>query len=93
MLGMARSLAIEAGPHNVTVNCIGPGWIKTASSSEGEIVAGRYTPAGRPGTPEEVGHVAVFLASEEASYVTGQLIVVDGGNTVQEYKVALEGRY
>jgi 3-oxoacyl-[acyl-carrier protein] reductase len=93
MLGMARSLAIEAGPHNVTVNCIGPGWIKTASSSEDEVVAGRYTPAGRPGTPAEVGHVAVFLASEEASYVTGQLIVVDGGNTIQESKVALEGRY
>jgi len=89
MLGMARSLAIEAGPHNVTVNCIGPGWIKTASSSEDEVVAGRYTPAGRPGTPAEVGHVAVFLASEEASYITGQLIVVDGGNTIQEYKVAL----
>ena len=89
MLGMARSLAIEAGPHNVTVNCIGPGWIKTASSDESEILAGRYTPAGRAGTPQEVGHVAVFLASEEASYITGQLIVVDGGNTIQEYKVAL----
>lgn len=89
MLGMARSLAIEAGPHNVTVNCVGPGWIETASSGAQEIVAGRYTPAGRPGRPEEVGHVAVFLASEEASYVTGQLIVVDGGNTIQEYKVAL----
>lgn len=90
LVGMARTLAIEVGPHNVTVNCIGPGWIKTASSDESEIVAGRYTPAGRPGTPEEVGHVAVFLASEEASYITGQLIVVDGGNTIQEYKVALE---
>ncbi len=90
MLGMARSLAIEAGPHNVTVNCIGPGWIETESSGEGEIVAGGYTPAGRPGTPDEIGHVAVFLASEEASYVNGQLIVVDGGNTIQEYKVALE---
>lgn len=89
MLGMARTLAIEAGPHNVTVNCIGPGWIKTASSGEDEVIAGRYTPIGRPGTPEEVGHVAVFLASEEASYLTGQLIVVDGGNTIQEYKVAL----
>jgi 3-oxoacyl-[acyl-carrier protein] reductase len=89
MLGMARSLAIEAGPHNVTVNCIGPGWIKTASSSEDEVIAGRYTPVGRPGTPEEVGQVVVFLASEEASYVTGQLIVVDGGNTIQEYKIAL----
>lgn len=90
MLGMTRSLAIEAGPHNVTVNCVGPGWIKTGSSSKEEIVAGRYTPMGRPGTPEEVGQVAVFLASEEASYVTGQLIVVDGGNVIQEYKVALD---
>jgi 3-oxoacyl-[acyl-carrier protein] reductase len=88
LLGMARSLAIEAGPH-VTVNCIGPGWIKTSATQEDEIIAGSHTPAGRPGTPEEVGHVAVFLASEEASYVTGQLIAVDGGNTIQELKVAL----
>ncbi len=89
MLGMARSLAIEAGPHNITVNCIGPGWIETPSSSQSEITAGRQTPAGRPGRPDEIGHVAVFLASEEASYLTGQLIVVDGGNTIQEYKVSL----
>lgn len=89
MLGMTRVLAIEAGSHGVTVNCIGPGWIETGSSSEAEIVAGRHTPLGRPGTPAEIGHVAVFLASEEASYLTGQLIVVDGGNTIQEYKVAL----
>ncbi len=89
LLGRARSLAIEAGPHNVTVNCIGPGWIETASSDEDDILAGRYTPAGRPGTPEEVGHAAVFLASEEASYITGQLIVVDGGNTIQEHKITL----
>jgi 3-oxoacyl-[acyl-carrier protein] reductase len=90
MLGMTRSLAIEAGPHNVTVNCIAPGWITTASSSKEEIFAGLHTPVGRSGTPEEVGHVALFLASEEASYVTGQLIVVDGGNIIQEYKVALD---
>ena len=87
MLGMTRALAIEVSPFGVTVNCVGPGWIHTGSSSEAEIVAGRHTPVGRPGTPDEVGHVAVFLASEEASYVTGQMIVVDGGNTVQEYKV------
>ena len=89
MLGMTRSLAIEAGSKNITVNCVGPGWIHTGSSSEEELSAGTHTPVGRAGTPEEVGHVAVFLASEEASYVTGQLIVVDGGNTIQEYKVAL----
>ena len=90
MLGMTRSLAIEIGSHNITINCVGPGWIKTSSSSESEITAGKYTPVGRLGTPNEVGHVAVFLAGEEASYVNGQLIVVDGGNTVQEYKVALQ---
>lgn len=89
LLGLTRGLAIEAGPHNITVNSIGPGWIETESSSQSEIVAGKYTPVGRPGTPEEIGHVAVFLASEEASYVTGQLIVVDGGNTIQEYKVQM----
>ena len=88
MLGMTRSLAIESGPNNVTVNCIGPGWIETASSGDNEIAAGKFTPIGRSGTPEEVGNVAVFLASEEASYVTGQLLIVDGGNTIQEYKVA-----
>ncbi|MCX7888097.1 MAG: SDR family oxidoreductase [Rhodobacteraceae bacterium] len=89
LLGMTRVLAIENGRHGITVNCIGPGWIRTGSSSPAEITAGAFTPAGRPGTPAEVGHVALFLASEEASYVTGQMIVVDGGNTIQEFKVAL----
>lgn len=89
ILGMARSLAIENGAHGITVNCIGPGWIRTGSSSDAEITAGRYTPAGRPGRPGEVAHAALFLAAEEASYITGQMIVVDGGNTIQEYKVAL----
>ncbi len=89
LLGMTRALALDVGPEGVTVNCVGPGWIATGSSSEDEIVAGRHTPVGRPGRPEEVAHAVLFLAAEEASYVTGQLIVVDGGNTVQEYKVAL----
>ncbi|MCF8475019.1 MAG: SDR family oxidoreductase [Emcibacter sp.] len=89
LLGMVRSLAIEVGRHNITANCIGPGWIKTGSSSEAEIIAGQYTPVGRAGYPEEVGHAAVFLSSEEASYITGQFIIVDGGNSIQEYKVAL----
>ena len=87
MLGMPRSLAIETGKHSITVNCVGSGWTKTSSSSEREITAGKFTPVGRAGAPSEVGHVVFFLASEEASYVSGQLIVVDVGNTVQEYKV------
>lgn len=89
LLGMTRVMAIENGACGITVNCIGPGWIETASSSPAEVTAGRYTPVGRPGRPDEIGHVAVFLASEESSYLTGQMIVVDGGNTLQEFKVAL----
>ena len=86
---MIRVLALEYGRQGITANCIGPGWIRTASSSPEEITAGRHTPVGRPGTPAEVAHAALFLAADEASYVTGQMIVVDGGNTVQEYKVSL----
>ena len=89
MLGLTRSLAIEEGKNGITVNCVGPGWIKTGSSSEEEITAGQFTPIGRPGFPEEIGHTVVFLASKEASYITGQIIFVDGGNTIQEYKVEL----
>ena len=89
MLGLTRSLAIEEGQNGVTVNCVGPGWIKTGSSSDSEVIAGTFTPIGRPGTPEEIGNTVLFLASNEASYITGQLIVVDGGNTIQEYKVKL----
>ena len=73
MLGLKRSLAIEEGKNSITVNCIVPGWIKTSLSSEEEITAGKFTPIGRLGVPEEIGHT-VFLASEEASYITGQII-------------------
>lgn len=93
MIGMARAIAIEVADKGITINAVAPGWIATASSPKEEIVAGENSPAGRPGTPEEVGHVAAFLAAEEASYVTGQMIVVDGGNTIQEYKGPPEGYY
>jgi len=86
MAGLTRALALETGGWGITVNAVAPGWIKTASSSDREIEAGRNTPVGRPGTPAEVAALIVFLCSHEASYITGQVIVVDGGNTVQEYK-------
>src|SRR3979490_159398 len=88
MAGLTRALALETGRSGITVNAVAPGWIKTASSTDREIEAGRNTPIGRPGTSAEVAALIVFLCADEASYITGQIIVVDGGNTVQEYKGA-----
>jgi 3-oxoacyl-[acyl-carrier protein] reductase len=90
MDGLMRGIALEAGPFGVTCNSVAPGWIETGSSEPAELVAGRHTPVGRPGTPEEVAALIVFLAAEESSYVTGRSIVIDGGNTIQEFKVALD---
>jgi 3-oxoacyl-[acyl-carrier protein] reductase len=93
MTGMMRALALEVAAKGITVNAVGPGWIATGSSSKREIAAGSHTPIRRSGTAAEIGHVAAFLAAEEASYLTGQLIVVDGGNSIQENKGPEKGYY
>ena len=86
MVGMTHALALEVAAAGVTVNAVAPGWIRTAASTPAEQQAAQHTPAGRAGTPDEVAAAAAFLASEAASYINGAVLVVDGGNILQERK-------
>ncbi len=86
MDGLMRGVAVDVAEFGVTVNSVAPGWIATGSQTAAEAAAGTHTPIGRSGTAEEVAEVVAFLASDRARYITGQSIVVDGGNTIQETK-------
>ncbi len=89
MVGMTRALALEVARFGVTVNAVAPGWVDTGASTDEERIAARHTPPGRAGRPDEIAAAAAFLASEEASYVNGSLLVVDGGNILQERKAQI----
>jgi 3-oxoacyl-[acyl-carrier protein] reductase len=85
IVGMTRSLAREVGSKGITVNAVCPGLIATEMTDGLPEEAQRYlldrTPAGRPGTPEEVAALVRFLMSDEAAYVNGAVLTVDGGLT------------
>jgi 3-oxoacyl-[acyl-carrier protein] reductase len=83
MIGMSKALAAEVATRGITVNCVAPGFIATAMtealSEEQRARLATVIPMGRVGTPEEVAAAVLFLASEEARYVTGHTLHVNGG--------------
>ena len=82
--GLMSALAIDEAPHGLTVNAVAPGWIATESQTDSEKAEGLVTPMGRSGSPQEVASAIAWLASPGASYITGQTIVIDGGNSIAE---------
>jgi 3-oxoacyl-[acyl-carrier protein] reductase len=86
MIGLTRAAAIDAAIHGITVNAVAPGWIATGSQTPEERAQGQATPAGRSGSAGEIAAAIAWLASPGASYITGQYLVIDGGNSIAEQR-------
>jgi len=84
MRGLTMATAVETATSGVTCNAVAPGWIRTPSSLADEIEYGSRTPMARIGDPAEIAAAVGFFCSPAASYVTGQTLVVDGGNSIRE---------
>jgi NAD(P)-dependent dehydrogenase (short-subunit alcohol dehydrogenase family) len=88
---LTRDLAVELAPQNIRVNCVAPGLVKTALTSRYDDAwwadVHQRIPMGRHGTPDEIGRIVLFLASPRASYLTGQIIYVDGGGADGGWKL------
>ena len=85
---LTRSLAVEGAPHGIRANGVSPGWIKTGATKgidTSEAWEEGASLLGRMGAPEEIARAVVFLASDEASFVTGATLVVDGGLTITDH--------
>jgi len=87
LIGLVRSLAVDLAVDGITANAVAPGWIATGSQTANEAREGELIPMRRSGTPDEIAWPVVWLCTPGAAYVTGQCLVVDGGNSVAEERL------
>lgn len=84
LVGLTKSIALDEAKYGITCNAILPGWIATDSISESEKSQGLSVPMGRGGSADEIASAIAWLSTPGASYITGQTIIVDGGNSIKE---------